>query len=287
MIQEGLLPPRPPASPGSKGRALAGPAAVAGEGGGLQVQGPRRPRDPHFHSQRFLESRTRAPVLPRGSWEGIGSHALCKVPALPPVALSRLSSAPRVGGEQGSCPRNPGCQGCAHLGQTAAVLGVLAAQHLLQLVHVGPPAAACRLGSAGRSSGCMAPAPPPASNHGAPRPGTCPPARPACPAPDTPPTPAPRGHPGRTWRVWGKVGYVTPSWLRARASRFRSSAEHHHHVPRAGRRQGRPCADLPTDAEVNPLVVLSTPQKIFKKNKRTNKLSRLTGTNQQCECVYQ
>lgn len=49
-----------------------------------------------------------------------------------------LSSAPRAGREQGSFPRNPGFLGCAHLGQTAAVLGVLAAQHLLQLVHVDP-----------------------------------------------------------------------------------------------------------------------------------------------------
>lgn len=108
-----------------------------GGGGGSQAQGYRS--GPRSHPHRFLGSYSRAPlVLPRGSWEGLGSHALCKVPALPPVAVSRLSSAPRAGREQGSFPRNPGFLGCAHLGQTAAVLGVLAAQHLLQLVHVDP-----------------------------------------------------------------------------------------------------------------------------------------------------
>lgn len=64
-----------------------------------------------------------------------------------------------------------------------------------------PPDASSRLSSADRSSGCAAPAPPPAANHGEPRPGTCPPARPACPAPATPPAPAPGGDPGRTGRV--------------------------------------------------------------------------------------
>lgn len=134
-----------------------------------------------------------------------------------------------------------------------------------------PPGASSRLSSADRSSGCAAPAPPPAANHGEPRPGTCPPARPACPAPATPPAPAPRvtrDGPGEFWSSW-----PTPNWLHARASRFPSSAEHHH-VPGPGGTQGRPCADLPTDAEVNPLVVLCAPQKIFK-----NKQSRPTGTS--------
>lgn len=142
--------------------------------------GERRQRE------RGRSARGARPGMGNGGGGGVGGEEQGCFPGNPGSPAPSHGQQPRAPQAPAS-PRH-GRAGGTHLGQAAPVLGVLAAQHLLQLVHPGPVRAA----AAPRRPPPVAPLRPrPFRVRAPPR---CPP---TWPRPAQAPTPAPPRAPGR------------------------------------------------------------------------------------------